>query len=210
MDPFTHALASYTLKRAAFPCAPRSTTIAMLIAGTIADIDLLSAYFSPSVFLTFNRTYFHSLVVGLLFSLLVALPFVLRQRGSTVTPTAPLPIFISALSTSVLHLLMDLCQSTGLELFWPFSTRRFALDWLPHLDLWILGILLAGILLPVLSGLATEEVGAKSNGLRGKDVASIAFATLLPYIALRFLLHCHAVAGLKSRPFRNVASGHAG
>src|SRR2546422_9631563 len=115
MDPFTHALASYTLKRAAFPCAPRSTTIAMLIAGAIADIDLLSAYFSPSVFLTFNRTYFHSLVAGLLFSLLVALPFFLAQRGSTGTPTSPLPLFISSLSSSFLHLLMYLFQSTVLE-----------------------------------------------------------------------------------------------
>src|SRR2546425_995991 len=87
MDPFTHALASYTLKRAAFPCAPRSTTIAMLIAGAIADIDLLSAYFSPSVFLTFNRTYFHSLVAGLLFCFFFALPLVLRPRGSSRSPT---------------------------------------------------------------------------------------------------------------------------
>src|SRR2546426_12795291 len=122
MDPFTHALASYTLKRAAFPCAPRSTTIAMLIAGAIADIDLLSAYFSPSVFLTFNRTYFHSLVAGLLFSLLVPLPFVLPQRGSTVTPTAPPPIFISAPSSPFLHLSLGLCHTTARELFWPLST----------------------------------------------------------------------------------------
>src|SRR2546427_7561615 len=106
MDPFTHALASYTLKRAAFPCAPRSTTIAMLIAGAIADIDLLSAYFSPSVFLTFNRTYFHSLVAGLLFCLFVALPFVLPPPRSTLTPTSPLPIFIAALPASLPHLLL--------------------------------------------------------------------------------------------------------
>ncbi len=44
MDPLTHVLASYTLKRAAFPRTPRSTTIAMLIAGTIADIDVLSKF----------------------------------------------------------------------------------------------------------------------------------------------------------------------
>src|SRR5439155_4179177 len=41
MDPLTQALASYTLKRAAFPHVPRSTTIVMLVAGTIADLDLL-------------------------------------------------------------------------------------------------------------------------------------------------------------------------
>src|SRR2546422_3499725 len=209
MDPFTHALASYTLKRAAFPCAPRSTTIAMLIAGTIADIDLLSAYFSPSVFLPFNRTYFHSLVAGLPCSLFVALPFVLRQRGPTVPPTPPLPIFSSALSASVLHLLMDVCQSTAVELFWPFSTRRFALDWLPHLDLWILGILLAGILLPMLSRLVTEEIGAKSKGPRGKVGASLAFATMILYIVLRFVLHGNAVAALKSRTYRGESARKA-
>src|SRR5216684_2836775 len=71
----------------------------MLIAGTIADIDSLSAYFGPSIFLTFNRTYFHSLVAALLFSLLVMLAFVLRKRGPTETQPAPLPIFTAALES---------------------------------------------------------------------------------------------------------------
>ncbi len=202
MDPLTHALASYTLKRAAFPRVPRSTTIAMLIAGTIADIDSLSAYFGPSIFLTFNRTYFHSLVAALLFSLLVMLPFVLRKRGPTETQPAPPPIFTAALSASVLHLLLDLCQSTGVELFWPFSPRRFALDWLPRLDLWIMGILLAGILLPMLSGLVTEEIGAKSKGPRGKVGASLALATMILYVVLRFVLHGNAMTALESRTYR--------
>jgi hypothetical protein len=97
---------------------------------------------------------------------------------------------------------MDLCQSTGVELFWPFSPRRFALDWLPHLDLWILGILLAGILLPMLSGLVTEEIGAKSKGPRGKVGASLALATMILYVVLRFVLHGNAVAALESRAYR--------
>ncbi len=202
MDPLTHALASYVLKRAAFPRAPRFTTIAMLLAGTVADIDSLSAYFGPSVFLTFNHTYFHSLVAALLFSLLVTLPFLLRKSGPTETRIAPLPIFIAALSASVLHLLLDLCQSTGVELLWPFSARRFALDWLPHLDLWILAILLAGILLPMLSGLVTEEIGAKSKGPRGKVGASLSLALMILYIVLRFVLHGNAIAALESRTYR--------
>src|SRR5258708_7740776 len=149
MDPLTHALASYTLKRASFPRAPLSTTIAMLVAGTIADVDVLSKFAGPSAFLTFDRTYCHSLLAALIFSLLVPLSFFLRKRGPADNPTPPLPIFLAALSAAVLHPLMDLCQSTGVELFWPFSPRRFALDCLPHLDLWILGILLAGILPPL-------------------------------------------------------------
>src|SRR5882762_2663233 len=202
MDPLTHALASYSLKRAAFPRAPRSATIAMLIAGTIADLDSLSKLAGPSAYLTFHRTYFHSLLAALLFSLLVTLPFLLRKHPPTEKQTSPLPIFLAALAAAVLHLLMDVCQSAGVELFWPFSTRRFALDWVAPLDLWILGILLAGILLPALSGLVTEEIGAKSKGPRGKVGASLALATIILYFVLRFVLHGNALTAMESRTYR--------
>jgi inner membrane protein len=202
MDPLTHALASYTLKRAAFPRLSRPATFAMLLAGTIADLDVLSKFAGPSAFLTFYRTCFHSLLAAALFSLLVTLPFLLRKRAPTEDQLPLLPIFLAALSAAVLHLLLDLCQSTGVELFWPFSPRRFALDWLPHLDLWILGILLAGILLPMLSRLITEEIGAKSKGPQGKLGASLALATMLLYIVLRFVLHGNAIAALESRSYR--------
>jgi membrane-bound metal-dependent hydrolase YbcI (DUF457 family) len=202
MDPLTHALASYALKRAAFPRAPRSTTIAMLIAGTIADIDVLSKLAGPSAFLTLYRTYFHSFLAAIAFSLLVTLPFLLRKREPKDERPSPLPVFAAALAASVLHLLIDLCQSTGLELLWPFSPRRFALDWLPQADLWILGVLLAGILLPALSRLVTEEIGAKSKGPRGKVGASLALAGMLLYVVLRFVLHGNALATLESRTYR--------
>jgi membrane-bound metal-dependent hydrolase YbcI (DUF457 family) len=206
MDPLTHALASYTLKRAAFPRTSRSTTIAMLLAGTIADIDLLSKYVSPSAFLTFYRTCCHSLVAALLFSLFVTLSFLFRKRPANENPLPPLPVFLAALAAAVLHLLLDLCQSTGVELFWPFSPRRFALDWLPHLDLWILGILLAGLLLPMLSRLVTEEIGAKSKGPRGKVGASLSLAAIILYIVLRSVLHGNAMAALESRTYRGESS----
>jgi membrane-bound metal-dependent hydrolase YbcI (DUF457 family) len=206
MDLLTHALASYTLKRAAFPRAVRATTIAMLIAGTVADIDVLSKYAGPSAFLTFYRTYGHSLLAALIFSLLVTLPILLRKRGAEETQTPALTVFFAAFSAAVLHLLLDLCQSTGVELFWPFSPRRFALDWLPTLDLWIMGLLLAGILLPMLSRLVTEEIGAKSKGPRGKVGASLALATLILYIVLRFVFHSNAIAALESRTYRGESA----
>jgi membrane-bound metal-dependent hydrolase YbcI (DUF457 family) len=206
MDPLTHALASYTLERAAFPRLPRPATIAMLIAGTIADVDVLSKFAGPSAFLTLYRTCFHSLLAAALFSLLVTLPILLRKRAPTENQPSLLPISLAAFSAALLHLLLDLCQSTGVELFWPFSPRRFALDWLPHLDLWILGILLAGILLPMLSRLVTEEIGAKSKGPQGKLGASLALATMILYIVLRFVLHGNAIAALESRTYRGESA----
>src|SRR5713101_934664 len=174
----------------------------MVIAGTIADLDDQSARFGPSAFLIFYRTYFHSLLAAVLFSLLVTVPFLLRKPLSAEKPTPPPLIFLAALSTSVLHLLIDLCQNAGVELFWPFSSRRFALDWVAHLDLWVLGILLAGVLLPTLSGLVTDEIGAKAKGPKGKVGASVALAAMLLYFGARAILHSNAMAAAQSRTYR--------
>ena len=202
MDPLTHALAAYTLKRAAFPRVARGVTIAMLIAGTIADVDMLSAYVGPSAFLSFYRTYCHSLLAALLFSALVTLPFLLRKSAATEKRTFLFSIFGVALAASVLHMLLDLCQSAGVELFWPVSKHSFALDWVAHVDLWMLGILLAGILLPMLGGLVTEEIGGKSKGPRGRLGASVGLAAVILYVGLRFVLHGNALAALESRTYR--------
>jgi inner membrane protein len=200
MDPLTHALASYTLKRAAFPRAARNVTIAMLFAGTIADLDVLSAYFGPSAFLTFHRTYFHSVLAALLLALLISLVFHSFKHPPTQNQI-PLGTIFAPAAAALLHLLMDLCQSAGIELLWPFSPRRFSLDWLAHLDLWILAILLVGLLLPLLSGLVTEEIGAKSKGPKGKVGASLALAVLILYISARAVLHSSAIAVLESRTY---------
>jgi len=202
MDPVTHALASYALKRAAFPRVTRSVTLAIVVAGTLADLDLLSSYFGPSAYLTFYRTSCHSLLAALLFSLLVTLPFFFFKPKSAENQTSRATIFIAALAAALLHLFLDVLQSAGVELFWPFSTRRFAMDWVPSLDLWILGILLAGILLPLLSGLVTEEIGARSKGPRGRVGASLALAALILYLVVRFIDHGSAIAALESRTYR--------
>jgi len=202
MDLLTHALGSYTLKRAAFPRATRPITLAIVLAGTLADLDIVSAWIGPSAFLTWYRTYAHSLLVAFLLALLITLPFFLRNRRSPEKQISLFAIFIPAFAAALLHLLMDLSQSAGVELLWPFSTRRFALDWIAHLDLWIITILLAGIFLPMLSGLVTEEIGAKSKGPRGRTGASLALATLILYAAARFTFHSTAVAAMESQKYR--------
>jgi len=202
MDPLTHALASYSLKRAAFPRATRPATIAILAAGILADLDGQSFHWGPSAFLTFYRTYFHSVIAAVLLSLAVTLPFLLRKREPGAKHISPAPIFVAALAAALLHLLMDVCQSAGVELFWPFSARRFAFDWVAHVDLWLLGILLAGILLPTLSGLVTEEIGAKSKSPRGRIGARLALLAMVLYIGVRFVLHGDALAAMESRTYR--------
>lgn len=202
MDPLTHALASFTLQRAAFPRLSRTAIIAVVLTGIIADADLLSTYFGPSAYLTFYRTYFHSLPAAFVFALLATLPFFFLKPKSPENSISLPPIFAAALAAALLHLAIDACQASGIQLLWPFSLRRFALDWLPSLDLWILGILLAAILLPLLAGLVTEEIGARRKGPRGRPGAILAFVALILYVALRSVLHGDAVAALQSRIYR--------
>ena len=202
MDPLTHALASFTLQRAAFPRLSRAATISVVLAGIIADIDILSTYFGPSAYLSFNRTYFHSLPAALAFALLATLPFFFLKPNSHEDPIPRAIIFFAAFAATFLHLALDVCQASGVQLLWPFSTRRFALDWLPSLDLWILGIFLAAILLPLLAGLVTEEIGARRKGPRGRIGATLALLALILYLGARFMLHGDAIAALESRTYR--------
>ena len=202
MDPLTHALASYTLKRAAFPGVSRSVTLVIVIAGTIADLDFFSRYLGPSAYLSFDRTYFHSLLAAFVIALLTALPFFFIKPKDPATKPSRATVLTATLAAALFHVLMDLCQSSGVELLWPFSSRRFALDWLPHLDLWLLGILLAGTFLPLIAGLVTEEIGARKKGPRGRLGATLSLAVVLLYLIVRSALHGNAIAALESRTYR--------
>ena len=83
--------------------------------------------------------------------------------------------FLVTLCAALLHLAMDSCQSSGVMLFWPFSSRRIAADLLPRIDPWILTILIACIALPELLHLVSSEIGAKSSKPRGQTGALIAW-----------------------------------
>jgi membrane-bound metal-dependent hydrolase YbcI (DUF457 family) len=189
------------MAKAIFPGATRTTMIGVLLAGTIADLDLLSARFSPAAFLEMGHTYGHSLVSAVAISVIAgsACAFLAKRRKATGMRTAT--IFVVMFCAAALHLLLDICQSDGAALLWPFSTRRFSADWVAQPDIWILLILLAGLLLPKLLGLITEEIGVKSKAGRGRREAAAALLVVALYICLRIMLHADAVAALGSRSY---------
>ncbi len=88
-----------------------------------------------------------------------------------------------------------------MTLFWPFSSKRFAADWLPSLDPWILTILIACIALPELLHLVSSEIGAKSKKPRGQTGAIIGMALVLVYAGVRATLHSNVLATMESRTF---------
>jgi membrane-bound metal-dependent hydrolase YbcI (DUF457 family) len=202
VDFLIHLFASFTMMRAVFPRTSKGVATAILMAGTVADLDVVSSFISPSAFLRWNHTYMHSIVGAILIATLVLLTEVALTRKSSdtvnVIKSAAPPIFAAAF----LHLVMDFCQNDGMELLWPFRTNRFSADWVPNLDLWILSILIAGIGLPAIAGLVTEEIGAKSKRPRGQIGAILAFVAIFLYVSSRAIVHKGVIAEMQSVTYR--------
>jgi membrane-bound metal-dependent hydrolase YbcI (DUF457 family) len=207
VDIATHALASYALARGLFSRRRWPVVVGMLVAGTIADIDLLSSFIGPAAFFATRRTYTHSLLGTLvLIVLAVLLARCLARKQPESIPTLLLPLAAAAL----FHLVLDLFQDEGVALLWPFRPNRFATDWLPPIDPWILAILIAGILLPELVRLVTSEIGVKHKAPRGRNGAIVALSFIVLYIGARALLHSGSVASLEPHSYHGESARSVG
>jgi membrane-bound metal-dependent hydrolase YbcI (DUF457 family) len=202
MDVGTHALASVALVRATLPRAPRAAWAVVILAGTVADLDSLSAISGPSAYLTWHHTYFHSIVVSVAVAALLSGVYVLLNRKSSPARVSAPALFGIAVVAGVLHLTLDASQSEGITALWPFSVRRIAADWLASVDPWIIALLIAAILLPELLHLVSAEIGAKDQRPRGRVGALVGFALVLLYIGARATLHSNAVATMEARTYR--------
>jgi inner membrane protein len=235
MEPITQVLASVALARCGFR---RVTPLALPIivtAGLAPDLDWISVFGGARVFLEAHRTAADSLVGIVVLAAVIAAAFIpigrragmiaRKNRAETSLPagrqaTAPtdhttkplrfVPAFIAALAGGGLHLLLDLTNSYGVKLLWPFSARWFAWDLTASLDPWILFLLLAGLLMPALFRMITEEIGAKSKRTAVDRGAVAALALVAVFCSGRFVLHQRAVALLAAREYHGEAANAAG
>jgi membrane-bound metal-dependent hydrolase YbcI (DUF457 family) len=168
---------------------------------------------SPDTYLAWHRTYAHSIAISLLLSCSLAEIYFFatrdRSAGHQTQPTAPRlemgRFFAAVMIAGLLHLALDCAQSAGTMIFWPFSRQRFALDWLPRVDPWIIAIMLGALVLPELRRLVSDEIGAKSKGPRGRIGAIVGLALLASYVGLRADLHSNAIATLQNRSYAGEA-----
>jgi inner membrane protein len=202
VDPLTHGLASFAVTRTFFPRVSRTVLAGAIVAGTVADLDFISSWIGPSAFLQWHRTYTHSLAGTVMIVAVFSVLLVAVARRNAAEKISLSSCVLPVLCAASLHLLMDFCQSDGVALLWPFRLQPSSADWVAHLDLWILAILLCGVLLPRLFGLVTTEIGAKSKAPKGQVGAAICLVATLFYIGTRGMLHASAVAELGSRAYR--------
>jgi inner membrane protein len=202
MEPVTHALASIALGRAGLNKITRGATPMLLVSGLLADVDWVTRLGGAATFLRGHRTVTHSLVgtVAIIGAVAVASWFTGRKSPKVAVGILP-ALAICAIGAGA-HLFLDMLNSYGVILLWPFSPKWYAWDLTDSVDSWILFFLLAGLLIPELFRLVLEEIGSKPkrhDRQRGA-IAGLAFVALV--IAGRALAHQRAIALLDSRDYR--------
>jgi inner membrane protein len=106
------------------------------LGGMAPDLDvLIRSSADPLLHLEYHRHFTHALPFAPFGGALASLPF-LPKRNSGQWRLRPdwLLVMMTFIVGYGTHGLLDLCTSYGTVMFWPFSSERFAIDWISIVD----------------------------------------------------------------------------
>jgi len=217
VEPFTHAFSSLALARAGQRKLPRFGTAMLVIAGLAPDFDYASYLGGASAFMRLHRSAMHSLVGAAATACVVACAFCVldRRLPHKKLAQAPMPLrFFPAFAVCLIgvasHVLLDLASGVGVQLLWPFRARWSGWDLATNFDPWILGLLVAGLLLPLLFKLVNEEVTSGQKKRTGAGAAVFTLILVAAYLGARAYWHGQAVDLLLSREYHGRVALSAG
>ena len=182
MDPISHAV----IGSAVAALAPHGTQPAAvwgaLLGSEIPDMDVVvRAWSGYAGYLKEHRGVTHGVLSLVLEAAAITAALRLVWPGS-----AWGTVFSFTLLGCLSHVAFDCGNDYGTKAFWPFVTRRVALDIIPIVDLWVLGTIAAGWI-----------VNAVWAGHR-QAVFGVVWLVLAAYVAARMALRrkaWHLVAG---------------
>jgi inner membrane protein len=210
MDPITHFLAAVAVSRAGFNRLTRHAGAMLIVSCMAGDFDWLAALFGPRAFLIGHHTATDSIVGAIVIAIIVAACFTFAGNR----PDQPRIAFATALFVCAvgagLHVLLDFADTYGVKLLWPANPRWYALDALPGFDLLLGFILFAGVAIPMLFRMITEEIGAHPESRGARIGAIIALIAAFGYTGARTVLHTRAVSLLNSRMYQGDAPSDVG
>ncbi len=203
MDPVTQTLTALSLSEAGFKRKTRDATLALLVAANLADLDVVSRAWGKLAYLQFHRGPADSLLgTTLLGALTAGVIYALRKNRPPARHAPPLNakwLLLGCWAAAGSHLLLDLANSYGVQLFWPWSARWYAADIEFATDPVLLALLLVGLGLPALLRLVSEEVGARRGSMQSG--ALVALALVAGLLSLRWASHRRALTALQSRTY---------
>jgi inner membrane protein len=140
MDDITHALVGWAVAETG-PARRwgRPATWALVLSSLVPDVDGLVALGGTSTYLVHHRGFTHALIGWLPTALAVALP-VWRFGGRRDFR----PLLGLSLLGVALHVVCDSVNAWGVMPLYPFSMKRWQLDWVFLIDLVFAGCCLAG------------------------------------------------------------------
>jgi inner membrane protein len=144
VDPLAHTLTGVVLAKSGIERRVGAGSLfALILASNLVDIDIFGALFIDEPTWTFRRMWTHSLFTAPFFVLLASFIFSrLYKNASWFRWTLVFSL------GAVFHIGMDLINSYGVVLLFPFSRERFELAWVFIIDLYIWGILILALLSP--------------------------------------------------------------
>ena len=175
--------------------SPRGTLL-LALAANAPDIDAVSWFGGPLMYLEHHRWITHALLAMPVIALIPVIFVRIAHRGSFPWFRA----FVLSLVAVSTHLLLDLTNIYGIRLLLPFSSQWLRLDITSVIDFWIWTILLLALAAPALARLVSREIGAK--GTPGRGWAIFALALIALYDFGRYLAHERVLAMLNSRVYR--------
>jgi inner membrane protein len=187
MDPLTHGLLGASLGQAlSGPALGRRALGWGALLAMAPDVDVLARSLGPLAEWKWHRGPTHGLLVVLAAGLLAG--YLLSRRK----PGTLRAFSVLAVAALVSHPLLDLCTTWGTQLLSPFSTRRFALDWIAIVDPAYSLLLAAGLAIGLRSRATTPSA-------RRAGVAVVVLSSL--YLALGGFVNAR-VASLASEDLR--------
>lgn len=207
MDNLTHTLAGIAISQTGLNRKTRFATLALALASNAPDADILTRFRSSAAYLEYHRGITHSLPGATVLALILAAMIYFPGRRIRSKPSAP-PLdakwlFLLCWIGVGGHLLLDYTNAYGIRLLAPFTDHWYAWDIMPILDLLLWLVLIAGLGLPALLRLVSEEVGARKTSFRRGAVFALTGMVLL--WGLRDFSHRRALTQLGSNNYDDEA-----
>lgn len=188
------------------------STLTMVLAAEAADCDVLWRIKGPIAAFQHHRGITHSFV-GAPFMAAATLAFVYvvhRILHSRMPDRPKLPVrwrylYLVALIAALSHILLDYTTAYGIRMFAPFDWRWYSWDIVFIIEPVILVALVLGLTMPWLFALINQEIGARSQGPRGRGWAIFALVCTVLVWGVRDYQHRRALNAEGSLLYQGAA-----